>query len=178
MGKIIVLSDMFGQIDKSNYMGVTAQFFKAMDYEVDSYSSAELGGIKDCSSMENMHQLFLEGGIKNAATTLSSSTIQYDLGIGYSMGGFLLWEACKINPSLLKNLACISSTRLRYETTTIKPVKTTLIYGENDSQSPNLAIINALSDHHSIIRNNGHDLYKKQAVLEEILNNLKLYYLT
>jgi hypothetical protein len=134
MNRLIILSDIFGNIESDWY-----KYYQSIlkeHFEVEIYDCCKLAEInlKDLTE-EQIHNQFINGGIEKAVYNLLKKEKELVNILGFSIGGTIAWKAaCK---SLhVKNFTTVSSTRLRFENT--KPsCKIKLFFAENDIYIPN-----------------------------------------
>lgn len=173
--KILIISDLFGLHADNHaddaYIWQTANFFEARGYTTEARSALTLANIKPNLSQEQIHQAFLSTGINQAATELCKEQNAYDLGIGFSIGGTILWEAATQKKTLFKRIICISATRLRYKSDPA-PCLTITIYGENDPFAPKAAWANSAHCQYHLLKNAAHDFYKIKETLATALTTL------
>ncbi len=94
---------------------------------------ADLSGRPDLRGDELHNYLFGGDGMREAVRSLCEES-RACLGIGFSAGGTALWHAAKAGLAL-HALICVSSTRLRFETSPIN-IPTFVLWGECDPNRP------------------------------------------
>lgn len=95
---------------------------------------ADLSGRPGLRGDELHDQLFNEGGILRAVRALCEIDGRACVGIGFSAGGTALWQAVKAGLDL-QALICVSSTRLRFETSPLH-IPTMVVWAEFDPHRP------------------------------------------
>ena len=166
---VLILSDMF-TLDPSQdgYMTRAVEMFPEQAL-VASFSSRQLANIRNESDTEAIHRAFVHSGIDTAAKKLASNKVSYEVAVGFSIGGTILWQAIEKYRLEVKHLICVSATRLRYQQ---KPLsnETVLIYGEKDKHAPDETQIKKLSTHSYIIPGVGHEFYQNErGYMEQVL---------
>lgn len=107
---------------------------------------------------EELHQfLFEKGGFETAATRISTLEPQFDIAIGFSVGGSLIWRACQEGLET-QTVFCLSSTRLRKEKSKIKPVSH-VFFGALDENRPDNEWLRSYPDFYLIGRHEDHGFY-------------------
>lgn len=121
---------------------------------------ADISGRPDLSG-EGLHEhLFKCGGLEHAVEKVCAIGASPRIGIGFSAGGTLLWNAVK-RELRLHALICVSSTLLRLETDPLA-IPTMTLWGELDPHRPAEgwnAVVPGLS---KIYPGQPHDFYKGQ----------------
>ncbi|ODN42596.1 hypothetical protein [Piscirickettsia litoralis] len=118
---LLIISDLFGidHIKQDNhYLQEVSQQYSQLGYQHYIYSAPELAKIKHSHQLteQELHCQFIhKNALEKAAENLVNDRSSYDLAIGFSIGGTMLWQAALKNSGLCRALICISSTRLRYE---------------------------------------------------------------
>lgn len=155
---IILITDIYGS-KKSQWLDKYVSIFQNKKDNIIIYDSTEIGKIdKSITDKNKIHKQFISFGIKNAVTFLLDKKHESSIYIGFSIGGFIAWEAISSGLNALA-LYCISSTRIRYKREPIGiPVK--LIYGDLDLYKPDLTCLKQLDVNYDIILKSRHDLYK------------------
>lgn len=165
---LLILSDIHGKQDWLQFYAnkLTAYF----DVEVcDSRVLAEIPN--EIRDTDQVHQLFISGGIARAVQNIIQSTKKPDLILGFSIGGTIAWQATAqgLNASFLY---LISSTRLRKETNKISvPFK--LFYGMEDNYKPAEEWFLKMNCTPRLLKNEGHEFYKKEEFAKEIVEEVK-----
>lgn len=123
-------------------------------------SLVEICGRPDLSGERLHDHLFKGDGLERAVHTVCQIGGSPGIGIGFSAGGTVLWNAVKQGLGL-DALVCVSSTRLRLETSPLA-IPTLTLWGELDPHRPAEswnAIIPAFSKTYP---DQSHDFYKAQ----------------
>lgn len=119
---------------------------------------ADLGGHPKLRG-ENLHNhLFNEDGISHAVQTLREIEGRTCVGIGFSAGGTALWRAVKAGLDF-QALICVSSTRLRLETSLLT-IPTMALWGELDPSRPTEGWNDAVLNCWKIYAGKQHDFYR------------------
>ncbi len=163
--RLIILSDLWGK-EKSDWVTYYTSLLEDC-FEVKYYDSCVLGNVdKSAYSEEKLHNQFVDGGIAKAVKNMLKEEKENSIVLGFSIGGYIAWKAC--NSGLkMQRLIAISSTRLRFETQ--KPLGAiALIYGEDDANKPDNNWFEKLGLKMNFYKNEGHELYKKKEIAEEI----------
>lgn len=175
----LILSDMYGFKDEhekdDGYLFKTADFFERFGFITKIYSSSKLGKINfENGASKNIHDLFISYGIRNSLWSLgfAGQTI-FDIGIGFSIGGTILWRGYQEGKLSFKRLICISSTRLRNEIEKID-IPTLTIFGEKDSYAPTLEKIQSLGANYRIMPEFDHDFYRETKYLTKIFQDSQI----
>lgn len=151
--KCILISDINGEPERG---GVLARHLPE-GAQVHWLSLAELAGAPELSGALLHDHLVRASGFGRAVQALLVQHETTDIAIGYSAGGTVLWQACHSGLSC-GNLFCLSSTRLRNESS--KPeARTFLFFDHEDPAAPNNSKLLELSDIHHRIGNEGHTAY-------------------
>ena len=108
-----------------------------------------------------IHNEFVNGGIERAVEKLQLEEIsENSIVLGFSVGGTIGWKYA-LETGLVLSLACVSSTRLRYEN--IKPnCKIDLYFGNKDTYAPENSWFEKLSLN-KITLEGEHNIYKKES---------------
>lgn len=164
--KALLLSDLWG-FRKDNWQS----YYKTLllpHYNTTMLDSTILAGIpQTIHQQDNLHAQFIDGGIDLAVNYLCSQAEGYDLIIGVSIGGTIAWKAM-LKGLQTKKLIGLSATRLRYETQKPKS-NIRLIYGTEDPYAPNTSWFQQMNIEPIMLVGQGHDLYKDQSILDEII---------
>ncbi|WP_119344364.1 hypothetical protein [Facilibium subflavum] len=171
----IIISDIYGfkENDLPGYLSRTAKILESAGYKCDIYSSLNLAGIDRTIGKNKCHKLFLEDGLDKSINTLIKKNKKYEIGVGFSIGGAILWKACMRDQAYLSNLICFSSTRLRYESAKIDS-HTILFFGQDDFYKPSMDTIDKLSNSYFIFDSQAHDFYHDMEILEGCFNLCKI----
>jgi len=161
---ILLLSDIHTINPELDAFMVDAREILRSLGKVNMLSSRLLAEIPDEFNTDEAHKAFVKGGIDLAADNLTKENIQYDVVIGFSVGGTILWKAIENHHLSASQLVCISSTRLRYETRNL-PIKTMLFYGSEDKYAPNKQVMKKLADQFYIFPDVSHDFYKQDSLI-------------
>lgn len=166
---ILLLSDLWGK-EKSDWIShYTSRLEK--HFNIVYYDSCELGNIdKTDSSQEKLHEQFINGGIERAVKSLLDKEIEPICILGFSIGGYIAWQAC-ISGLKTPHLFAISSTRLRY--TTEKPLgRTELFYGENDAHKPTSNWFEKMEITENIFPDQVHEFYRNGEIAAIICRHI------
>ncbi len=168
---VLIISDMYGLKSEyakdDNYIFATANVFEKLGFLVKIYSSLKLAKISNDNDIKNIHKLFISLGIEDAVESLSCEKESFDIGIGFSIGGTILWKSYQERKLSLKKLICISSTRLRMETKKIN-IPTITVFGEKDNCAPSSEKMNDLGAICKIIPEFDHDFYRNAKFISQI----------
>lgn len=142
-------------------------------YKVSIFDSHKLGMIDTSDLSEKaIHEQFINGGIDRAVEKLINQRPAVFSVIGFSIGGLIAWKAC-LQGFEVETLVAVSSTRLRYEKE--KPnCNIFLIYGQEDKFKPDENWFKTLNVNHTIIEEEGHEVYKDNKIIPHLLQKLKL----
>ena len=160
--RLVILSDLWG---KSNAKWIESYAEKlTLKFEVIFYDSCELAGIEietKPQNQEEVHKQFVEGGIEKAVNKLSELEKNTNsILLAFSIGGTIAWKYALKTTSIVTQLYCISSTRLRYEI--VKPqCSVYLYYGTNDLFTPDKKWFEILHTT-AIFKEGNHELYREQ----------------
>ncbi|HAO15294.1 MAG TPA: hypothetical protein DDE71_07015 [Tenacibaculum sp.] len=112
----------------------------------------------------------MNGGIERAVEKLQLEEIsENSIVLGFSVGGTIGWKYA-LETGLVLSLACVSSTRLRYEN--IKPnCKIDLYFGNKDTYAPENSWFEKLSLN-KITLEGEHNIYKKESFSKFICSQL------
>lgn len=164
--QLLILSDLWG-IQKTTYLTQYTTLLQSK-FDVQFLDCCQLGEIDTSNyTQENLHQQFVNGGIEKAIENLLKNYPQEVDILTFSIGGTIAWKA-NLAGLKVRNFYAISTTRLRYETE--KPnSQITLVYGELDAYRPQPDWFKKLGiSGYNIIKNEGHELYQKQTVIQQI----------
>ena len=163
--RLIILSDLWGR-KKSDWLTSYTKLLET-HFDITYYDCCKLGGI-DTSvySEENLHSQFVQGGIDRAVEKL----IELEQGeisiLAFSIGGTIAWKY-GLKSEKIESLICVSSTRLRKETTKPKG-EIILYYGEDDLYKPGPNWFDEMKLHHEIIPAKGHFVYQDSELAERV----------
>jgi dienelactone hydrolase len=174
---VLIISDMFGLKDEyakdDSYVFRTADIFEKLGFITRIYSSIKLAKISTKNNLANLHDLFISNGIDHAIESLSHAEFDFDIGIGFSVGGVILWNGYQKEKLRLKKLICISSTRLRNEVKKMD-IPTITIFGENDHYAPTLEKMKSLNAVFEIVPGSDHEFYRNIEVLSHVLHGNRM----
>ena len=95
--------------------------------------------------------------------------------LAFSIGGAIAWKF-GIESANINSLVCVSSTRLRNETTKPKG-DITLYYGSNDEFKPEIEWLDNMDLNYDILSDKGHHVYRENDLAEQqskqIIENIK-----
>ncbi len=101
--------------------------------------------------------LFNAGGMEQARQSLLEQCSGIDIAMGFSAGGTVLWQAC-LDGLQCRDLICLSSTRLRYETA--KPAaRTHVLFDAADPSIRQTPRLRSLADSYNVAGMQGHNAY-------------------
>ncbi|OWO95551.1 alpha/beta hydrolase [Rhizobium esperanzae] len=126
---------------------------------------AELSGRPGLRGDELHHHLFNEDGMRHAVRALREVGGHRCLGVGFSAGGTALWNAVKEGLEL-QALICVSSTRLRFETSPLN-MPTMVVWGELDPYRPPESWNHAVPQRWKTYAGKQHDFYRIEALASE-----------
>ncbi len=168
---LIILSDLWGA-KRSSWLD---NFQKTLgdDYKIKFYDACVLGEIDSSDDQEkNIHRQFIDFGIQKAVKKLLTLEKEPQMYLGCSVGGVILWKA-GLQGLPIKKLLTISATRLRKEIE--KPnCSVELYFGQEDSYQPDGNWFKNMKIKGHFIPRGGHDIYKDQLVVKQILHLLRL----
>jgi hypothetical protein len=124
--RIILASDIHGLPADADWLGE--------DLEVEVVRLSAAAGVGHLTGEALHHHLFSDGGMDAAAAHLATLGDGDVAGIGFSAGGTALWRAVAKGMAL-RALVCVSSTRLRQETSRL-PIPAHTFWGGNDPNIP------------------------------------------
>ncbi|QLE01298.1 alpha/beta hydrolase [Galbibacter sp. BG1] len=167
--ELIILSDIWGK-SQSDWID---NYVKALknNFTIRYYDCCELAGIDSkINQKEELHQQFLSFGIELAVQKLSEQEQNNVSILAFSIGGVIAWKF-GLKTTRLKNLFCVSSTRLRLETDKPKGfIK--LLYGKEDSFVPPEIWFKTMNLNPTFFENQGRDLYSEKEFSEIISKEL------
>ncbi len=167
--KLVIISDLFGFKDsiwKERYIKLLER-----DFILKFYDSCELAGIdKKGMNEEQLHSKFLNGGIEKAIAKLLELEKERTAVLAFSIGGTIAWKSV-LKGLKVHRLYLVSSTRLRYEKE--KPnCNCHLVFGQNDPYKPDLIWFQKLNLNFNYIQDEGHDLYKHEAIISSLCKQI------
>lgn len=124
--RIILVSDIHGLPQSADWLG------EGVDTEIVTLSVA--AGAEPLSGEALHHHLFTSGGMETAVEHLLALGGADVVGLGFSAGGTALWRAVARGMPL-QTLVCVSSTRLRLETSRL-PIPVHTFWGGADANVP------------------------------------------
>ncbi len=164
--RLLILSDLFGGKD-SQWVKIYMNLLQSK-FEIQYYDVVELANIDSDNFIESeIHNQFLNGGIDKAVQNLLQLETGKLIVLGFSIGGTIAWKAGLLGLKI-NSLTAISSSRIRYESQN-PDCRITLIYGELDMFKPDYEWIIKSGLQVEIIKNEGHDFYRKFESVEIIL---------
>lgn len=122
---------------------------------------ADISGRPDLSGEALHEHLFKCGGLEHAIEKVCAIDASACIGIGFSAGGTLLWNAVK-RGLRLQALICVCSTRLRLETAPLA-IPTMTLWGELDPHRPAESWNAAVPGLSKIYPGQPHDFYNGQS---------------
>lgn len=151
MKRILVLTDIWNRpTDRECFLN------KCVSAEFDRVSISELLGIPELAGELVHSMLFGNGKADDVVSQLAAYQDKYDFAVGFSAGGTLLWRAVE-NGLKLKGLVCISSTRLRDESSL--SIHTQATFGSLDINRPNDEWIRTIPTEGHVLEECAHDFY-------------------
>ncbi|RUM20333.1 alpha/beta hydrolase [Rhizobium phaseoli] len=123
---------------------------------------ADLSGRPGLRGDELHHHLFNEDGMRHAVRAVREIDGRTCLGVGFSAGGTALWNAVKEGLEL-QGLICVSSTRLRFETSPLN-IPTMVVWGELDPYRPHVSWNHAVAQRWKTYAGKQHDFYRIDAL--------------
>ncbi len=171
--QLLILSDLWGA-KKATYLPQYTSLLQPK-YDLQFVDCCQLGEIDTSNyTQDNLHQQFINGGIDLAVNNLIKNYQQKVDVLAFSIGGTIAWKA-NLAGLKVRNSYAISATRLRYETK--KPdSQISLFYGKLDAYRPNEKWFAELKiTNYSIFENEGHEIYQKPKVIQQICNQCLLY---
>lgn len=172
MQRLIILTDLWGKKSSSQWLDEYIQFLENK-FDCIIYDSCQLAEI-DISNLseKEIHNKFIDGGIDRAVKNLLRQEKEVIDVLGFSIGGTIAWKAglfgLKIN-----SLTALSSSRIRYESQSPN-CTISLSFGELDLFKPSNDWIIKSGLQVEIIKNEGHDFYRKIGLVESILKGISL----
>lgn len=124
--RIILVSDIHGLPQSADWLG------EGVDTEIVKLSAA--AGAEPLSGEALHHHLLTAGGMETAVEHLLALGGADVVGLGFSAGGTALWRAVARGMPL-QTLVCVSSTRLRLETSRL-PIPVHTFWGGADPNAP------------------------------------------
>ncbi|RUM22327.1 alpha/beta hydrolase [Rhizobium vallis] len=126
--RLLIVGDIRGFPDTS------VELLDVGRFEHCALQLADLSGRPGLRGDELHDHLFNEDGILRAVRALREIDGRPSVGIGFSAGGSALWQAVKAGLDL-QALICVSSTRLRFETSPLH-IPTMVAWAEFDPYRP------------------------------------------
>ncbi|MGB3467580.1 MAG: hypothetical protein WBA74_20000 [Cyclobacteriaceae bacterium] len=167
--RLIIISDLWG-IEKSEWLPTYTQILEKR-FSLKYYDSCVLGGVdKSNYNQDYLHGQFINGGIERAADNLLTKERDKANILAFSIGGSIAWNF-GLKSNRINSLVCISSTRLRKETT--RPTgKIALYFGENDDYKPNMEWLIKMNLQYEILTDKGHQIYCEKHFAEALCEKL------
>lgn len=169
--KLLIISDLFG-FENSTWIKRYLVLLES-HFQLQLYDSIELAEIdKTNLSPDQLHSVFVNGGIEKAVKKLFSLEKEEVNILAFSIGGTIGWKAGLLGLDI-KHFYAVSSTRLRYES--MKPNSIiNLIFGENDINKPDKAWFLGLNLKGEILKNGNHEIYRTHQVMNDLCERIKL----
>ncbi len=165
--KILIVSDIVGFKKTtwiSHYLDCLSEIFEITILDINNLTDTYFEDI------DKRYKKFIEVGIDEVVKYLSKSNSEYDVLIGFSMGGTILWKYKKnINSS--SDLICISSTRLRFENSTPRG-RNLLLFGDLDMKLPSPDWLKTHKKDIKILSGKDHDFFKEVRNIETICQRI------
>ncbi|MBB2692506.1 UNVERIFIED_ORG: pimeloyl-ACP methyl ester carboxylesterase [Rhizobium esperanzae] len=149
----------------SDIHGFPETFAELLDVGCSEHRVLQLAGLSGRPGLrgdELHHHLFNEDGMRHAVRALREINGRPCLGIGFSAGGTALWNAVKEGLEL-QALICVSSTRLRFETSPLN-IPTMVFWGELDPYRPPESWNDAVPKRWKTYAGKQHDFYRIDAL--------------
>ncbi|BDS13264.1 hypothetical protein [Aureispira anguillae] len=157
--RLIILSDLWGR-EKATWVEYYTKSLQAT-FSIHYYDSCELAQVdKTVYASENLHQQFVNGGIKIAAQNLVQLETQNVFVLAFSVGGIIAWEA-GLKGLNITYLYAISATRLRYQKQPLGK-RARLYFGKKDPYKPSQQWFDQMNFKANILEYQGHELYRNQ----------------
>ena len=153
--RLLVVSDIHG------FPGTFAELFGVGCLEHRGLQLAGLSGRPDLSGDSLHDHLFSKDGVQQAVRELLEIDGRTCVGIGFSAGGTALWTAVKQGLEL-EALICVSSTRLRFETSPLN-MPNMVFWGEADPYRPSESWNDTLPVYWKTYPGKPHDFYRIDA---------------
>ena len=148
--------------------GFPESLAELLDVECSKHRILQLAGLSGRPGLRGdalHHHLFNEDGMRHAVRALRKIDGRPCLGIGFSAGGTALWNAVKEGLEL-QALICVSSTRLRFETSPLN-IPTMVFWGELDPYRPPESWNHAVPQRWKTYAGKQHDFYCIDALTAE-----------
>ncbi|MGB2128680.1 MAG: alpha/beta hydrolase [Flavicella sp.] len=167
--RLLLLSDLWGFTDARWVRHYALQLQK--DFDLVLYDVCELAGItKQVASQEERHRFFVDGGIEIAVTKLLELEKKPVSVLAFSVGGVIAWKFA-LRCTVVQNLVCVSSSRLRYEQN--KPdTRFFLYYGALDAFISKATFFKYLAISYQIIHHAAHEMYRQKLVAATVCARL------
>jgi dienelactone hydrolase len=164
--KLLILTDLWGS-HQNDWLQDYIQHLEDK-FEISIYDSCQLAEIPEYIQSESeRHQHFVNGGIEIAVQNLLQKEKEIVSILAFSIGGTIAWKAA-LSGLKVNRLTALSSTRLRYETETPN-CEIKLIYGELDSNQPELEWFQNKKIKMNLIEKQGHTFYREEKFINNIL---------
>jgi len=170
MKKIIIVSDIHG-LNSIQFTKWIQEYKRHLSdkYDIVIYDATVLASISVSNSYngeEEIHRQFINGGIERAVNRLILPENKNSIGVGFSIGGTILWKAA-LKGLGISELICFSSTRIRYESD--KPnCRIKLIFGQNDAYQPGEEWYKKMGLKVDVLPDLGHNFYSSPNYIDEI----------
>lgn len=161
--RLILVSDIHGLPESADWLG------EGVDTEIVRLSAA--AGAEPLSGEALHHHLFAEGGMETAVEHLLMFGGADAVGLGFSAGGTALWRAVA-QGMRLKALVCVSSTRLRMETTRL-PVPAHTFWGGADPHKPDEAWLRAMPTTSTVYEELEHGFYQHAEISRRLQRDIR-----
>ena len=168
--KIVIISDING-LNSDGCFHIYQKIFEHNGWEIVLYDSKIIAGIdQKITDKELIHKQFMDFGIENSINFLvKNHPINDSYYLGFSIGGYILYEAAKKGLSA-KGFYCISSTRLRFQTDKLE-IPSKIIFGELDMYRPGDEKLCVIADSYEVISGKNHEFYElKKNILVIVLD--------
>lgn len=167
--QLIILSDIHGKVNDEwtqYYLDALSIYF-TINY-LDCVSLAEIG--PENQSKEEIHGLFVEGGIDQAVSNLMKLKGKNAFILAFSIGGTIAWKAA-LNGLPVHKVVAVSSTRLRKEYQKPK-CEIELYFGEKDLNRPKDEWFEEMELQPTILHNQKHKMYTEKNIADKVIADL------
>jgi len=166
--KLLIFSDLWGE-KRATFLPQYITLLQSK-FDIEFLDCCQIGRVNTSNyNQETLHQQFINGGINLAVENLLKKySAEVDV-LAFSIGGTIAWKANSLGLKV-RNFYAVSATRLRYETEKPKS-QIRLFYGGLDTYRPNEKWFENLEiTDYCIFENEGHDIYQKSDIIQQICN--------
>lgn len=163
--RLILLSDLWGHrndVWQQFYIDKLSQRFNVSIIDATMLASID----KSCASQEQLHAIFVQGGIDRAVSKLIQTIPHAATILAFSIGGTIAWKAA-MQGLYFHQLFAVSATRLRKETKRPNG-EIFLFFGENDPYQPNQEWFEHLQLKNYQLKHATHELYRQKMFASQI----------